>query len=249
MKELESLFDIPITFSGEKGEKGERGLRGFRGDDGESIKGDKGERGNDGKNGVNGKSGLDGANGKDGLNGKSGIAGKSIKGDKGEDGLSAYEIWLHDNNGTEEEFLKSLKGKDAKQTQWHGNAYTELKEQEDTNISDPQDGDILVFDGTKWVNGSPLVEPVEIDDDYLNLDTDGTIKAVANKDITVTLRTAEGIAGTKQRVKHMGTNDLTVKGVNSELIDLADCIIINEGVTGAYTSLTFESDGEGWLIV
>lgn len=53
-----------------------------------------------GKDGVNGKDGADGQDGKDGQNGKDGINGKS-----------AYEIWLEQGNeGTEEDFIASLKG-------------------------------------------------------------------------------------------------------------------------------------------
>ena len=127
MKEFDSLFDIPITFSGKKGDKGDRGLRGFKGDDGESIKGEKGYAGESikGDRGVSGKNGTNGVNGKSGKNGVNGI---SIKGDKGDDGLSAYEVWLQDNEGTEKDFLKSLKGKDGQNRQWHGNSFTELQE-------------------------------------------------------------------------------------------------------------------------
>ena len=50
-------------------------------------------------NGIDGQDGQDGANGQDGSNGIDGLAGKS-----------AYEIWLElGNEGTEEDFLNSLK--------------------------------------------------------------------------------------------------------------------------------------------
>lgn len=49
---------------------------------------------------LKGDPGADGANGKDGQNGKNGI-----------DGKSAYKIWLEQGNeGTEEDFIASLKG-------------------------------------------------------------------------------------------------------------------------------------------
>lgn len=49
--------------------------------------------------------GKDGANGKDGQNGKNGT-----------DGKSAYEIWLElGNEGTEDDFIASLKGKQGEQ--------------------------------------------------------------------------------------------------------------------------------------
>lgn len=57
-------------------------------------KGDKGEQGIPGNDGQNGKDGIDGTN--------------------GQDGKSAYEIWLDEGNeGTEQDFLNSLKGKDG----------------------------------------------------------------------------------------------------------------------------------------
>jgi len=149
------LFDIPvdITFSGERGERGRDGKNGKDGVNGRD--------GKDGADGVNGLNGLNGKDGKDGLNGANGRDGKSIKGKdgtNGADGLSAYEIWLEDgNDGTEPEFLKSLKGKDAKTPMYHGNALTELKELNDISILNPQEGDILVYNGTlgKWESKDP----------------------------------------------------------------------------------------------
>ena len=127
MENLDSLFDIPVDvlFGGEKGERGERGLKG--------DKGDKGEPGADGRDGINGKDGQPGkggANGKNGKDGKNGADGKDGRdGIDGLDGKSAYEIWLEQGNkGTEEDFLKSLKGKDGKQSTWHGNAFTNVNE-------------------------------------------------------------------------------------------------------------------------
>jgi len=151
MSEFDSLFDMDITFSGEKGDKGKDGRDGKPGHDGVD-----GGDGIDGKNGLDGSNGKDGKNGKDGLNGKdgkNGVDGKSIKGVDGTDGNSAYEVWLlEENEGTEQEFLDSLKGKDADQHHWTGNAYTELAEMEDTDIPLTVKGDLLANDGTRWVN-------------------------------------------------------------------------------------------------
>lgn len=53
--------------------------------------------------GQNGKPGTNGSDGSNGTNGSNGADGK--------DGLSAYQIWLaNGNNGSEQEFLDSLKG-------------------------------------------------------------------------------------------------------------------------------------------
>lgn len=91
MDEFDKLFEIPITFSGERGERGPIGPVGPAGKDGKdglSIKGDKGDKGDPGKDGL------------------------SIKGDPG---LSAYEIWLSKGNeGSERDFLESLRGKQGR---------------------------------------------------------------------------------------------------------------------------------------
>ncbi len=149
---MDSLFDIPVDlmFSGEKGDKGDKG------DPGLSIKGDIGPSGRDGVDGINGINGEDGRDGKDGRNGIDGIDGidgtHGVDGIDGSDGLSAYEVWLKNNEGTEEEFLKSIKGKDG--AGWAGNAYTELKQQEDVRISSPLNNDLLSYSSVakKWIN-------------------------------------------------------------------------------------------------
>lgn len=93
MDDFDSLFDIPITFQGEKGDRGEKGERGERGP--------KGEPGKDGRDGIDGKDGKDGAPGVDGP-----------RGEKGDAGLSAYELWKSQGNkGSINTFLESLKGK------------------------------------------------------------------------------------------------------------------------------------------
>lgn len=128
MKESLELFDIPIeiSFSGERGEKGKCG---------ESIKGDKGDKGDKGECGesIKGDAGKPGKPGKDGKPGKEGRSIKGEKGDAGkdgEDGFSVYEIWLQENEGTEKEFLDSLKGKDSEAQAWPAawGGLTELSE-------------------------------------------------------------------------------------------------------------------------
>jgi len=50
---------------------------------------------------------------KEELKGERGLRG--FKGSNGKDGKSAYEVWLEDNEGSEEDFLGSLKGEDGDQ--------------------------------------------------------------------------------------------------------------------------------------
>lgn len=89
---------------GEKGDKGEKGDSAYQvwlkveGNEGktqddffEAIKGEKGDQGEQGPQGIQGEVGP--------------------KGDKGEKGDSTYQVWLDQGNeGTEAEFLASLKG-------------------------------------------------------------------------------------------------------------------------------------------
>lgn len=187
MADKDALFDIPIdiTFSGDKGDKGDSAykiwlsegnkgtkkdfLDSLKGEDGDSVTGDDGksayelwlEGGNKGSK----KAFVESLKGEPGEPGKSGVTKvitkeiqvKPLQADKGDDGLSAYEIWLQNGNeGDEGEFLESLKGKDVKKTQWHGNAYTELREMEDVALS-PQlvKGNLIAFNGTKWVEVPP----------------------------------------------------------------------------------------------
>ena len=64
----------------------------------ESLEGTAGPEGPAGKDGVDGKDGQNGADGKDGVDGK-----------------SAYQIWIDlGNEGSEEDFITSLKGDDGK---------------------------------------------------------------------------------------------------------------------------------------
>jgi hypothetical protein len=84
--------------------------------------------GRDGINGTDGLDGIDGIDGQDGQDGKStyeiwqefntGTKGMFLEAVTGKDGQSAFDIWIDEGNeGTEEEFLASLKGADGDLTQ------------------------------------------------------------------------------------------------------------------------------------
>lgn len=124
---------IDETLPAKRGMDGKDGLNGKDGTDGRD-----GKDGLDGKDGKNGRDGLDGKDGKNGLNGKNGEDGrtpekgvdyftddekremvnevvKEVYGlaDNGEIVFSAenaYEVWLHNHEGTEEDFFNYLKG-------------------------------------------------------------------------------------------------------------------------------------------
>lgn len=94
ISELESVV-IDVASSYKMQPKPKDGIKG--------DKGDTGQRGEQGKRGLPGRDGRDGKDGKDGLNGRDGI--------DGEDGQSSYSLWLSKGNqGTEKQFLESLKG-------------------------------------------------------------------------------------------------------------------------------------------
>jgi len=113
-----------------KGEKGEQGLQGIQG-----LQGLNGADGKDGINGVDGKNGIDGLNGKDGINGvdgKNGIDGLNgkdgINGVQGEKGQSAFEIAVNNGfNGTELEWLGSLKGDKGDTGAGESNPYIQVE--------------------------------------------------------------------------------------------------------------------------
>ncbi|MDA7743862.1 hypothetical protein N8891_06545, partial [Flavobacteriales bacterium] len=65
--------------------------------------------------GIDGQDGQDGADGQDGLDGQDGDIGPAgPQGVPGSNGLSAYEVWLsQDNSGSPEDFLTSLRGEDG----------------------------------------------------------------------------------------------------------------------------------------
>lgn len=172
------MFEIPfdISFSGEKGDRGfsayevwlKAGNRGTVRDYLKSLKGKDGEDGKNGKDGKDGSDGLKGENGKEGKSGKDGRDG--VDGLDGEDGKSAYEIWLEQGNeGTKQEFLDSLKGKDGKNAtapMYHGNALTDI-----TELTRPY---IIVSDNYT----------VKSNDYYVEIDTSGktsTLPSTAKK--------------------------------------------------------------------
>ena len=259
MDDFDKLLDLDFSILGSKGDKGDsiRGERGAPGRNGYSayqvwllngnqgseadyllsIKGEKGDDGADGKDGIviKGIDGKDGKDGKDGVgingkDGKDGISIKGDKGDKGDNGLSAYEIWLQDNEGTEEEFIDSLKGKDAPVSQWVGNSYTELKEMEDTSIIEPSNGDLLVYNSTnlKWDDSTNNIG------DYVPYTGATTNVALGAFDIT-----ANNLSGTN-------TGDVTLAGENyisiaSQVITAAAVNLSGTNVTGSLpeSSLSF----------
>lgn len=120
--------------AGEQGIQGEQGDKGDKGDQGQEGKSAydqwreyagkpgatfddfvefmKGKAGDRGPQGVQGEKGDQGEVGPQGPQGVQGIQGpQGEKGDKGDQGDSAYQVWLDaGNEGTEEDFLASLKG-------------------------------------------------------------------------------------------------------------------------------------------
>ena len=105
--DLNNLINAIGTISYAKGEKGKDGKDGVNGKDGKS--------GKDGKNGRDGKDGKTPVKNKDYFDGKDGRDGKD--GIDGVDGKSAYELAVIDGfDGTLEDWLKSLKGKDGVNT-------------------------------------------------------------------------------------------------------------------------------------
>lgn len=115
------------SLNGQKGEQGEAGARGDKGEAGpQGPKGDTGAQGPKGEQGIQGEIGPQGPKGEtgpqgpqglpgaDGANGKDGADGKDGK--DGAEGKSAYEIAVKNGfNGTEQEWLDSLKGVDGVQ--------------------------------------------------------------------------------------------------------------------------------------
>lgn len=150
-------LQLPPPADGTDGAKGDVGATGKDGVDGKD--GAQGEKGREGRPGISGTDGTNGAPGQftKGDRGDRGDKGdEGDKGDKGDEGLSAYEIWLKDHEGTEADFLRSLKGKGAKSERLNMNPYTELKALLDVNIPSPEQGNALVFNATtqKWESGS-----------------------------------------------------------------------------------------------
>lgn len=146
---------------GKDGLNGKDGKDGKNGQDG--INGKDGRNGIDGKNGLDGKNGKDGRDGKDGItpvfefvdvetlpSGEQADVEITRKGDKyslklkipkgkmgngGARGFSAYEVWLREgNNGTQAEYLASLKGESIKTVEITYEDYLALETKDSTTI-------------------------------------------------------------------------------------------------------------------
>lgn len=104
--------------AGAQGEPGKDGAIGPQGPAGEKgATGEKGDPGTPGKDGAQGEPGQDGAKGDPGEPGKDGKQGpQGPAGNDGAPGKSAYQSWIDlGNKGTEEDFIKSLKGATGEQ--------------------------------------------------------------------------------------------------------------------------------------
>ncbi len=156
---------------GDQGDKGEPGLPGPKGDKGEpgqdglpgGPKGDPGEKGEKGDPGLPGQDGAQGPKGDPGDKGDKGDPGlpgqDGAQGPKGDNGKSAYEIWLaNGNQGTEQQFLESLKGtgtsgglnpgtKENQISYWDGNTWQVLDPGTQAQMLTMCDGKLT------WTNG------------------------------------------------------------------------------------------------
>lgn len=169
---------------GEKGETGDEGKNaydlavesGFEGDVSEWLSSLTGEKGDSAylvarKQGFTGtpaewllalvgKAGERGPRGAKGDKGDKGDPG--AKGSRGERGDSAYLVWLGEGNeGTEEDFFKYLAslvkesiGKIVPQPMGAGPLRIRLNTLKDVNTDGAVTGNVLLFNGTKWVPGS-----------------------------------------------------------------------------------------------
>ena len=149
---------------GPKGDKGDQGEQGLPGQDGaQGLKGDKGDQGIQGPTGLTGPKGDQGEQGPIGLTGDKGDTGSpgqdGTQGPKGDNGKSAYEIWLaNGNQGTEQQFLESLKGsgttgglnpgtKENQISYWDGNSWQVLDPGAQSQMLTMCDGKLT------WTNG------------------------------------------------------------------------------------------------
>lgn len=277
MDDFDKMFDINVGLQGEKGERGERGplpkpkqmldmfIQSLEGEKGQ--KGDKGDKGEKGDKGDKGDKGEKGDSGKDGVDGKDiqrivevSVKGeKGDKGDRGDDGLSAYELWNQENEGTEEDFLKSLKGKDAQIPNYVGNAYTELKEQEDVNITNPANGESLIYNGSKWVNtvgagSGDVVGPASATDNAITRYNGITGKIIQDSGATIDDSgnlTANNVSGTNtgdqnlfQTVSVSGQSDV-VADTTSDTLTLVAGTNITITTDAGTDSITINGSGGG----
>ena len=149
--ELEGAEIVTIKGKdGDVGEKGERGEKGesIKGDKGDSIKGDKGESGEKGEKGeaIKGDKGLDGLDGKNGNDGQNGKDGKDADIKEVIKILEKRKISYKDLEDVPTLYKKGAGG---------GTGY--LREITDIEVlTDPTDGQALVYDATKkkWKAGT-----------------------------------------------------------------------------------------------
>lgn len=131
------------------------------------FKGDKGDPGEPGQNGIDGQDGVD-----------------------GQDGKSAYEIWLDEGNqGTEQDFLNSIKGADGR------NGTDGQNGRDGINGTNGQDGHTPVR-GTDYWTTSDKAEIVQSAVTQVETDIRPTITSIENTADTAnsTANTAKSIA-------------------------------------------------------
>lgn len=177
-----------------------RGADGIDGKDGtngkDGINGVDGKPGKDGKNGLNGKDGLNGFDGRDGVNGRDGKDGKDgksvdlkeiekivadtvakIKVDNGVDGTGIEDIAVEQDQLVIK-LTNGLSKKIAMPKQNVGTyvppivkANNRFYNNTEVKISEPVNGEILVYNGTHWVNKSIT----QSGGDGINIDTVATV--------------------------------------------------------------------------
>ena len=151
-KKFEDAFSKIASLKGDKGEKGDPGKDGLPGKDGKDGKTPvKGKDYFDGKDGYSPKKGFDYFDGKDGVDGKNGKDGKDGKTPvKGRDYFTKEEL-----NSIEDSV--SSKVQIAKQTVYSlWQRAIGIKNLDDVELSNPTNGQGLVYNATKnvWENSS-----------------------------------------------------------------------------------------------
>jgi len=109
---------------------------------------------------------------------------------RGGDGVSIESLELNDegelivikSNGVATNLgkIKGEDGKDGDSAQWHGNAYTELKEMEDVTVTSPADSEVLTYSSVtrKWTNQAAAGTTLRQGNFYAASPTDSTIVLV-----------------------------------------------------------------------
>jgi len=242
---------------GDQGDKGEKGDPGLPGQDGaQGPKGDKGDPGQDGlPGGPKGDPGEKGDKGDQGLPGQDGA-----QGPKGDNGKSAYEIWLSNGNqGTEQQFLESLKGsgssgslnpgtKENQISYWDGNSW---------NVLDPgtQAQTLTICEGKlTWTNGHCPAKVNTLDCSSLTFYKNGDIqngytrtetknvnfhleennKIVADGDIAFYLNVSGGNGGQLNYGKQFLSEGVTGLTAQFSSVDLTDLIPTGDGTIRFY---------------